>query len=117
MNDTIAYKVLTEGEMAALLSGTFKGAPVDRADGFIHLSTGTQVDETVSRHFAGQHNLFIAAVDLVTLGDAVRWETSRHGQLFPHLYGDLTMAAVVAHGRLTLDSAGNIRLPAKHDDF
>ncbi len=117
MNETIAYKVLTESQMAALLAGTFRGAPVDLSDGFIHLSTDSQLDETISRHFAGQAGLFIAAVDLALLGDAVRWETSRHGQLFPHLYGDLTMAAVLAYGPLLRDSAGQIRRPAKHDDF
>jgi uncharacterized protein (DUF952 family) len=117
MSDRIVYKVLLASEMAALLAGTFKGAPVDLADGFVHLSTAAQVDETVSRHFAGQDNLFIAAVDLALLGDAPRWEASRHGQLFPHLYGDLTLASVVAHGPLGRDSAGRIRLPAKYDDF
>jgi len=117
MNETIAYKVLTEAEMTALLAGTFLGAQVDLADGYIHLSTASQLEETVRRHFAGRSNLFIAAVDVAMLGDAVRWEVSRHGQLFPHLYGALPLEAATAYGKLTLDAAGHIRLPAKHNDF
>jgi uncharacterized protein (DUF952 family) len=91
--------------------GTFQGAPIDIADGFIHLSTEAQLTETVDRHFAGQKDLFIAAIDLKLLGDSVRWEPSRHGQLFPHLYGSLTRAAVLALGPLTRDAAGAVCLP------
>lgn len=109
--ETIAYKVLTAGEFAALRAGVFQGAPVDRADGFIHLSTAEQLTETVDRHFSGQRHLVVAAIDLETLGDVLRWEASRHGQLFPHLYGPLALSAVVGHGSLERDADGRVRLP------
>jgi len=111
MRDTIAYKVLTAAEFAALQSGQFHGSPVDRADGFIHLSIASQLTETVDRHFAGQRDLSIVAVDLARLGSAVRWEASRQGQLFPHLYASLTPAAVIAHCTLEREANGGIRLP------
>lgn len=108
-----AYKVLTADQMALLLSsGSFAGAPVDLADGYIHLSTAAQVDETVDKHFAGQAGLHLAAVDLAALGDAVRWEPSRGGQLFPHIYSQLPLNAVTAHGPLERGTDGRILLPA-----
>jgi uncharacterized protein (DUF952 family) len=109
---TTAYKVLTAGQMAHLeADGTFAGAPVDLADGFIHLSTAAQLDETVAKHFAGLDDLHIAAVDLAALGEAVKWETSRGGALFPHIYGTLPLSAVIAYGPLDRDEAGKIKLP------
>ncbi|MBO9604064.1 MAG: DUF952 domain-containing protein [Novosphingobium sp.] len=108
----VAYKVLTAAEMAALEhEGSFTGAPVDLADGFIHLSTAAQLDETVAKHFAGQTDLHVAAVDLPVLGDAVKWEPSRGGQLFPHIYATLPLDAVLAYGPLERDHDGRIRLP------
>ena len=108
----VAYKVLTAAEMAALEhEGSFTGAPVDLADGFIHLSTAAQLDETVAKHFAGQTDLHVAAVDLPVLGDAVKWEPSRGGQLFPHIYAALPLDAVLAYGALERDHDGRIRLP------
>ncbi len=91
----LAYKVLTAGQWADLQKGVFEGAAVDVADGYVHLSTAAQLGETLAKHFAGQQDLVVAAVDLDRLGDAVKWEVSRGGALFPHLYGRLTMAAVV----------------------
>lgn len=111
MTDTIAYKILSAEEFAALEADAFEGAPIDRADGYIHLSSASQVTETVARHFAGQTALLIAAIDLGALGDAVRWEPSRHGELFPHLYGRLAWAAVLAHGRVEWGPDGVVRLP------
>ncbi|OYY04555.1 MAG: hypothetical protein B7Y73_03895 [Acidocella sp. 35-58-6] len=92
----LAYKVLTAGQWADLQRGTFEGAAVDVADGYVHLSTAEQLGETLAKHFAGQTGLVVAAVDLDRLGDAVKWEVSRGGALFPHLYGRLTMDAVVS---------------------
>lgn len=106
-----AFKVLTADQMAALEDDTFEGAPVDTADGYIHLSTAEQVTETVDKHFAGQEGLWVAAVDLEALGDAVRWEESRGGQLFPHIYGRLTLDAVTAYSPLERDEDGGVRLP------
>lgn len=108
-----AYKVLTAEQMAALEhEGSFAGAPVDVADGYIHLSTAAQLTETVDRHFAGQDDLHVAAVDLEALGDRIRWEEARGGQRFPHLYGGaLPLDAVVAYSPLTRDDDGTVRLP------
>lgn len=108
----IAYKVLTAEQFAALEADRFDGAPIDRADGYVHLSTASQVTETVARHFAGQAGLMIAAIDLRCVGHSVRWEPSRNGELFPHLYGRLRRAAIVAHGPVAWGSDGMVRLPA-----
>ncbi len=87
-----AFKVLTADQwMDFEREGLFHGAPVDHADGYIHMSTAEQLAETIAKHFAGQQGLVIAEVDLAPLGKAVRWEESRGGQLFPHLYGTLPM--------------------------
>jgi uncharacterized protein (DUF952 family) len=108
----VGYKVLTAGQMTALEhEASFAGAPVDLADGFIHLSTAEQLDETVDKHFAGQDDLHIAAVDLAALGDAVRWEVSRGGALFPHIYAPLPLSAVIAYGPLERDEAGKVKQP------
>ena len=111
MQDSTAYKVLTTDQMAELEAGTFKGAPVDMADGYIHLSTADQLAETLDKHFAGQQGLWLAAVDLDALGDAVKWEESRGGQLFPHIYGELTLDAVTAYSELHYEADGSLRLP------
>ena len=108
----LAYKVLTAAQMAELeQTGVFKGAPVDLADGYIHLSTAAQLTETVDKHFAGQSDLHLVAVDLAALGDAVKWEPSRGGQLFPHIYGDLPLSVAVAYGPLERDDEGAVKLP------
>jgi uncharacterized protein (DUF952 family) len=79
---------------AAEAAGRFDGAPVDLADGFIHFSTAGQVRETAARHFAGQDDLVLAAIDAAALGEALKFEPSRGGALFPHLYGPLPLDAV-----------------------
>ncbi|MET0375213.1 MAG: DUF952 domain-containing protein [Rhizorhabdus sp.] len=111
MAESIAYKILTADQWAMLEAGRFDGAPVDQADGYIHLSTATQADETLTRHFAGQHDLVIAAVDLEALGDAVCWEPSRGGALFPHIYGRLTLDVVIAYGPVEREPDGSLKLP------
>ncbi|WEK01100.1 MAG: DUF952 domain-containing protein [Candidatus Sphingomonas phytovorans] len=111
MRDTTAYKVLTGEQMAALETGSFAGAPIDLADGYIHLSTAAQLDETVDKHFAGQSGLHVAAVDLAAQGDMLKWEPSRSSQLFPHIYGPLLLETVIAYGPLDRDEQGKIRLP------
>lgn len=107
-----AYKVLTAGQMNALeQQGRFAGAPVDLRDGYIHLSTAAQLAETLDRHFAGQDGLWLAAVDLAALDETVRWEEARGGQLFPHIYGELPLDAVIAYSPLEHEPDGSIRLP------
>jgi uncharacterized protein (DUF952 family) len=75
--------------------GRFEGAPVDLADGFIHFSTKDQVEETAAKWFAGQSDLMLIGIDPNKLGEALRYEPSRGGALFPHLYGILPLDAVV----------------------
>jgi uncharacterized protein (DUF952 family) len=91
-----AFKILTAAQWADFqTAGRFEGSPVDRADGFIHLSDADQVEGTLERHFAGQTGLVLAEVDLGPLGEAVRWEASRGGALFPHVYGALPLSAIL----------------------
>jgi len=91
--------------------GVFRGAPVDRADGYIHFSTADQVAETARRHFAGQHDLVLVAVDAAALGPALKWEPSRGGALFPHLYDELRLDAVRWATPLPLGPDGHHRFP------
>jgi uncharacterized protein (DUF952 family) len=91
-----AFKIFTADQWAQFHSdGIFAGAPVDLADGYIHMSTADQTAETLAKHFAGQSGLVIAEIDLSGFGDALKWEVSRGGALFPHVYGVLQMVAVV----------------------
>ena len=75
-------------------AGAFLGAEIDHADGYIHFSTAAQAPETAARHFAGQEDLVLVAVDAEALGEALRYEPSRGGDLFPHLYAPLSLDAV-----------------------
>lgn len=91
-----AFKILTAEQWAQFeADGVFRGAPVDLADGYIHLSAADQLQGTLDKHFAGQQDLVIAEVDLSVLGEAIRWEVSRGNALFPHCYADLPMGAVL----------------------
>jgi uncharacterized protein (DUF952 family) len=92
-------------------AGLFTGAPVDVADGFIHFSTAAQVAETADRHFAGQEDLLLIAIEADGLGDALRYEASRGGDLFPHLYGDLPLSAVVDVEEMPLGPDGRHVFP------
>ena len=81
---TTAYKVLTAAQMTALeMGGSFAGAPVDLADGYIHMSTATQLTETVDKHFTGQSDLHVAAIDLGSFGDSLEWEESARRPAIP----------------------------------
>lgn len=113
MAELFAYKIFTREQWEAFRAGgVFEGAPVDKADGYIHLSTKAQAAETVAKHFAGQDDLILAMVDLAALGDEVKWEPSRGGQLFPHLYGPLPMSAVVTKAVLRVGADGKHSFPA-----
>lgn len=111
MTPQTAYKVLTAGQMRALEGGAFAGAPVDLADGYIHLSTAEQLPATIEKHFAGQDDLWLAAVDLDAQGDRLKWEPSRGGALFPHLYAPLLLETVIAYGPLEREADGSLKLP------
>ena len=112
MTERIAYKVMTAHEFARMRhEQVFRGSAVDVADGFIHLSTAGQLAVTVDKHFHRQTDLVVAAIDLARLGDAVRWEASRGGALFPHVYGVVPMAVVVAAAPLERGADGSVTLP------
>lgn len=92
----LIYKIVPEPLWReAEAAGVFLGAPVDFADGYIHFSTAAQARETAAKHFSGQDNLLLAAIDEDRLGPALKYEVSRGGALFPHLYAPLDLAAVV----------------------
>lgn len=94
----LVYKVLRPEEWQAFdAEGETDGAPVDRADGYVHFSTAEQLGETLSKHFPGVEGLVVAACDADALKDALRWEPSRGGALFPHLYRRLRRDDVVWH--------------------
>jgi uncharacterized protein (DUF952 family) len=113
MSDRIVYKIMSATELQQMRrDGVFRGSPADIADGYIHLSRGAQLAETLDKHFSGIDGLMLAAVDLSRLGDAVRWEPARGGQLFPHIHGPLPAEAVVAAGPLERTPEGAIKLPA-----
>ena len=113
MFDRTVYKIMSSSELNELRrDGLFRGSPADVADGYIHLSCASQLAGTLDKHFSGVDGLVLAAVDLSRLGDAVRWEPSRGGQPFPHIYGELTMDAVVSVSPLERAPDGTIKLPA-----
>jgi uncharacterized protein (DUF952 family) len=103
----VVFKIVAAEEWdEAEAAGVFVGAAIDRADGFIHFSTAAQAPETAAKWFAGRDDLTLAAIDAEALGKALRWEPSRGGALFPHLYGPLPMSAVVWSRALPLGPDG-----------
>jgi uncharacterized protein (DUF952 family) len=96
---------------AAERDGIFHGSPVDLQDGFIHFSTAAQVAETAGKHFSGQTDLLLVAVDAAILGDALKWEPSRGGALFPHLYAGLDVRLATSVVPLPLGEDGKHRFP------
>jgi uncharacterized protein (DUF952 family) len=112
MSEQIVYKIMSSTESEQMRrDGLFRGSPADVADGYIHLSCGSQLAATLDKHFNGVSGLVLAAVDLSRIGDAVRWEPSRGGQLFPHIYGALTMDAVIFVVPLERTPDGAVKLP------
>ena len=90
------YKIFRADEWAAFeAAGKTLGAPIDLDDGYVHISTGSQVTETVNKYFSNEEGLRILALDPDALGEALKWEPSRGGELFPHLYRALRMEDVV----------------------
>ena len=91
--------------------GVYRGSADDLRDGYIHFSSASQLAETARKYFFGQTGLFLVAVDADALGDALRWEVSRGGELFPHLYGDLDLGAVTAVLNMPARSDGTHDIP------
>ena len=113
MSDTIIYHVCRRDEWdRAVLAGRYHGSSQDEADGFIHFSSGAQVEASAAKHRAGQDGLVLLSVDASVLGPALKWEPSRGGALFPHLYGDLSLDAVLRIDDLPLMPNGRHRFPS-----
>jgi uncharacterized protein (DUF952 family) len=108
------YKICTTALLErAKDTGRFDGSADDVRDGFIHLSRGDQVEGTLAKHFAGQEDLVLLAFDAEALGDGLRWEVSRGGDLFPHLYAPLDLAQVLWIEALPLREDGRHRVPGR----
>jgi uncharacterized protein (DUF952 family) len=113
MLDRIVYKIMSAAELTQMRSdGVFRGSPADIADGYIHLSCASQLAATLDKHYRGVDGLLLVAVELARLGDTVRWEPARGGQLFPHIHGVLPAGAVVSAGPVERTADGAVRLPA-----
>ncbi len=92
----LIYKIFRADEWAAFeAAGATRGAPIDLTDGYIHFSTAVQAAETAAKHFAGADGLFLLALDAEALGDALKWEVSRGGAKFPHLYREMHLNEVI----------------------
>jgi uncharacterized protein (DUF952 family) len=106
------YKIcLASAWREAERQGVYRGSADDARDGFIHFSTAAQVAETLQRHFFGQRALFLVEVDGDALGPALRWERSRNDDLFPHLYGELDLGAVISVTNINMRSDGGHDVP------
>ena len=113
IHNTVVYKICPAALWrAGEAAGLFTGAAVDLRDGYIHLSARDQVAQTAALHFAGQDDLLLIAVDADALGDALKWEPSRGGALFPHLYGNLPLSAVRWVKAIPIGTDGRHVMPA-----
>jgi uncharacterized protein (DUF952 family) len=113
--NSLIYKIVDrENWHQAIEAGRFDGAAVDLTDGFIHFSTDEQVAETLRLHFPGVSNLMLIAVETSRLGENLKWEPSRGGELFPHLFAPLRLGDAVWSKELPLGSDGNHVLPSLH---
>jgi uncharacterized protein (DUF952 family) len=115
MSKTIYHMCRLAEWQAAAAGGSYAGSSQDQADGFIHFSTGAEVEESARRHRAGQDGLVLLVVDGARLGEALRWEEARGGLLFPHLYGPLPLDAVMEVHDLPLGADGEHRFPLLED--
>lgn len=105
----LIYKIFRRPEWDAFrAAGETLGAPIDLTDGYIHFSTSAQVAETAAKHFTHESDLVLLALNANSLGDALKWEPSRGGALFPHLYRPLKLADVVWDKSLPLGASGHI---------
>ena len=104
---TLIYKILSRAEWdAAKAVGRFEGSAVDHQDGYIHLSASDQAQETAAKYFKGQPDLVLLGVEAEALGADLKWEASRGGALFPHLYRPLLVGEVLSEADLHLDADG-----------
>lgn len=111
-NPEFVYKITSRAVFdAARAAGEFPRMPIDLDDGYVHFSTAAQLAETLRLYFAGQGDLAVFAISTCTLGAALRWEPSRGGQLFPHAYGDVPVAAVGQTASVSVATDGSVTLP------
>ena len=109
---TRIYRIVTDGEWrAAQEAGFYEGSALDRRDGFLHFSTAAQAAETADKHYAGKNDLLLLCVDAAALTAPLKWEASRGGRLFPHLYGALAVGAVRRAYPLPLGPGGRFIFP------
>ena len=109
---TYIYKIATQDQWEEAINlGVFKGAPIDLQDGYIHFSTAEQAKETAAKHFHGQKNLKLVKVATEPLGELLKWEVSRGGALFPHLYAELKTDDVISVVSLEHDETGGHVFP------
>ena len=107
---TFVYKVVSQQEWAAAeAEGVFLGADIDKRDGYIHLSSGEQVEQTVALYFDDRDDLVLVALEAERLGEALKWEPSRGGALFPHLYASLPLDSVASARRFSSREPGWLR--------
>ena len=112
MTEALIYHMCRREEWrAAERTGIYRGSSQDQTDGFIHFSTATQIEGSAAKHRAGQRDLVLLAADPAALGAALKWEASRGGALFPHLYGALPLAAVRWAKELPLGTDGRHVFP------
>jgi uncharacterized protein (DUF952 family) len=112
LNTRTLYKILAKADWDdARAAGVFSGCGIDLTDGFIHLSGHNQVETTAKLYFAGREDLLLVAVDADRLGETLRWEASRDGALFPHVYGDIPLDAVISVDPLPLGEDGSHQFP------
>ncbi len=113
MTDAVAYKIVdAEAWVQARDAGEYEGSTVDHADGYIHMSTEAQLAETARKHYAGQSSLRLLTVDLTVVEGVLKWEPSRGGALFPHLYGPLPVSAVTRIQAMAVSDDGEVTLGA-----
>jgi uncharacterized protein (DUF952 family) len=111
-NPALIFKIATRDVVEkARKSGTFTGMPIDTVDGYLHFSTGPQLAETLKLYFAGQRDVVLLAVRADDMGGDLRWEPSRGGQLFPHVYGTFPMSGVVHEAAVDVGADGSCALP------
>jgi uncharacterized protein (DUF952 family) len=111
-NPEFIYKIASPEAYEVLArTSVFPGMPVDLADGYVHFSTAAQLAETLRLHFSGQGDVVVFSVRSSDLGMALRWQPSRGGQLFPHLYGELHIGAVDRHATVSVAADGSVVLP------
>lgn len=112
MSGVYVYKILGATDHdAARRMRDWRGSEVDLRDGFIHFSAAEQIAGTLAAHFRSQANLVLMQFRADALGPELRWEPSRNGELFPHLYGPLDIAGALGVWRIDVDNYGNCRLP------